>query len=129
MGLESEKLSSKEGLALLNGTQFMSAYGVYNLIWSKKLNRAIDFISAISIDAFDVKSDPFKNHLQTIRPHAGQIQTSKSINEILKGSEIFAFEKKQVQDPYSFRCIPQVHGATKDTLNYVIGIFETEIRI
>ena len=126
-GLKSLKLTSKEGLALLNGTQFMSAYGVYNLLWSKKLNSVADFISAISIDAFDAKPDPFKNHLHTIRPHAGQIQTSQNINEILKGSEILFQEKKQVQDPYSFRCIPQVHGATKDTLNYAIGIFETEI--
>lgn len=126
-GLKPIKLSAKEGLALLNGTQFMSAYGVFNVLLANKLSRQADFISSISIDAFSAKQDPFKKHLHTIRPHQGQLDTSESIREILKGSELFSAPKVQVQDPYSFRCIPQVHGATKDTLSFVSSVIETEI--
>ncbi|MDP3555828.1 MAG: histidine ammonia-lyase [Bacteroidota bacterium] len=121
------KLKSKEGLALLNGTQFMSAYGCYCLIKSEHLNTAADFITAVSLDAFDGRIDPFKDNLHTIRAHAGQLQTARAIRNYLEGSEIGKQEKKQVQDPYSFRCAPQVHGATKDTVNYVKSVFETEI--
>ncbi|MBA3663533.1 MAG: histidine ammonia-lyase [Bacteroidetes bacterium] len=120
-------LTSKEGLALLNGTQFMGAYGVFNIIESKKLVEWSDIITALSLDAFDGRIDPFKDSLHTIRAHPGQLQTARAIQKILEGSEILKQEKKQVQDPYSFRCVPQVHGATKDTLNYVTTVFETEI--
>lgn len=125
--LEPVKLKSKEGLALLNGTQFMSAYGVYILLKTEKLNNKADLIGAMSLDAFDGRIDPFKDHIHTIRPHNGQLQTAKAFRTILEGSEILAQPKKQVQDPYSFRCIPQVHGATKDTTVYVKSVFETEI--
>lgn len=121
------KLKSKEGLALLNGTQFMSAYGCYCLIKAEQLNKAADVITAVSLDAFDGRMDPFKDNLHTIRAHAGQLQTARAIRNYLEGSEIGKQEKKQVQDPYSFRCAPQVHGATKDTVNYVNSVFETEI--
>ena len=126
-GLTAIKLRSKEGLALLNGTQFMSAYGCYCLIKSEQLNKAADLITAVSLDAFDGRMDPFKDNLHTIRAHAGQLQTARAIRSYLEGSEIGKQEKKQVQDPYSFRCAPQVHGATKDTVNYVNSVFETEI--
>lgn len=125
--LQPQRLSSKEGLALLNGTQFMSAYGVYSLLKARRTVRAADFITALSIDAFDARLDPFKDHLHTIRAHPGQLQTARAITKHLKGSEIAANAKKQVQDPYSFRCVPQVHGATKDALDYVTRVFETEI--
>jgi histidine ammonia-lyase len=125
--LEPVKLKSKEGLALLNGTQFMSAYGIYILLRTEKLNNWSDTIGAMSLDAFDGRIDPFKDHIHTIRPHNGQLQTAKTFRTILEGSEIIAQPKKQVQDPYSFRCIPQVHGATKDTTAYVRSVFETEI--
>lgn len=121
------RLQSKEGLALLNGTQFMSAYGIYTLLLSHRLNKAADLFAALSLDAFDGRIDPFKDHLHTIRPHAGQLQTAQAIRKHLEGSEIVRQEKKHVQDPYSFRCVPQVHGATKDTLYYVTAVFETEI--
>lgn len=121
------KLKSKEGLALLNGTQFMSAYGIYCLLKSHILNKAADIITALSIDAFDSRIDPFKDHLHTIRAHSGQLQTAQAIRKHLEGSEIIAKHKEQVQDPYSFRCVPQVHGGTKDTVNYVTSVFETEI--
>lgn len=125
--IQSIKLKSKEGLALLNGTQFMSAYGCYCLIKSEHLNTAADFITSVSLDAFDGRMDPFKDNLHTIRAHAGQLQTARAIRSYLEGSEIGKLEKKQVQDPYSFRCAPQVHGATKDTVAYVRSVLETEI--
>ncbi len=125
--LEPITLKSKEGLALLNGTQFMSAYGVWCLLKANKLNALADFIGAISLDAFDGRIEPFKDNIHIIRPHKGQLQTAQTIREILEGSEILAQKKVQVQDPYSFRCIPQVHGATKDATNYVNSVFETEI--
>jgi histidine ammonia-lyase len=121
------KLKSKEGLALLNGTQFMSAYFAYNAIHALQLSKQADFIAAISLEAFDGRIDPFKIHLHTIRPHAGQLQTSEAIRNYLSGSELIAQAKTAVQDPYSFRCVPQVHGATKDTLAHVVNVIETEI--
>lgn len=127
MGWEPIKLCSKEGLALLNGTQFMSAYGVYSLINAQRLSRWADTIGAMSLDAFDGRMDPFENNVHAIRPHNGQIETARNIREILAGSEIIQQPKKHVQDPYSFRCIPQVHGAAKDTIAYVESVLETEI--
>lgn len=125
--LQPLKLKSKEGLALLNGTQFMSAYGIYCLLKTGTLNNWADTIGAVSLEAFDGRIEPFKEHIHTIRPHNGQLQTAKAFRSILEGSEIIKQVKKQVQDPYSFRCIPQVHGATKDTFHYVKSVFETEI--
>ncbi|MDR1984867.1 MAG: histidine ammonia-lyase [Prevotellaceae bacterium] len=126
-GLEPVKLQSKEGLALLNGTQFMSAHGVFALLKSFKLAKLADLIGAISLDAFDGRIEPFDEKLQKIRPHHGQIETAENIRKILEGSELISRNKKHVQDPYSFRCIPQVHGATKDAINYVANVVLTEI--
>jgi histidine ammonia-lyase len=120
-------LKAKEGLALLNGTQFMSAYGVYMLLKSYKYSYLADVISAVSIDAFDCNMSPFNALVHHVRPHKGQVKTAERINEILKGSELGASEKKNIQDTYSFRCIPQVHGATKDTLGFVKKTFKTEV--
>jgi histidine ammonia-lyase len=121
------KLKSKEGLALLNGTQFMSAYAVRCLIHSVRLSKQADFISAISLDAFDGRISPFHELIQTIRHHKGQIKTAENIRKILEGSELINRPKEHVQDPYSFRCIPQVHGATKDTINHVWNVVTDEI--
>ncbi|MCL2414657.1 MAG: histidine ammonia-lyase [Bacteroidales bacterium] len=121
------ELKSKEGLALLNGTQFMSAYGVHSLIQSMRLSEQADFISAISLDAFDGHISPFHELIQKIRHHKGQIETAENIRDILEKSELINRPKEHVQDPYSFRCIPQVHGATKDTINYVIEVITNEI--
>lgn len=121
------KLKSKEGLALLNGTQFMCAYGVYNLIKAQKLIRISDCIGALSLDAFDCRLEPFNGLIHKIRPHKGQIVTAKIICDLLQGSSISNSTKIHVQDPYSFRCIPQVHGASRDAISYVISVFETEI--
>jgi histidine ammonia-lyase len=120
-------LQAKEGLALLNGTQFMSAYGVYCLIKSHKLSYMADLIGALSVDAFDCNMSPFNALVHLVRPHRGQVKTAEQILEFLEGSELGAIEKKNVQDPYSFRCIPQVHGATKDTISFVKKTFKTEV--
>src|SRR5690606_38537977 len=120
-------LQAKEGLALLNGTQFMTAYGVHCLLKSFKLSYLADLIGAISTDAFNCNMNPFNSLVHLIRPHRGQIKTAQRFLEFLEGSEIGKSEKTNVQDPYSFRCIPQVHGATKDTLDFVHKTFKTEI--
>ena len=120
-------LQSKEGLALLNGTQFMSAYGIYILIKSLKLSYLADLISAISLEGFDGRQEPFNELIHFIRPHKGQIVTANRINEFLDGSQIIIQPKIHVQDPYSFRCIPQVHGASKDAIDYFKKVFKTEI--
>ncbi len=120
-------LKSKEGLALLNGTQFMSAHGVRVLLKAFKLSKIADIVAAISLDAFDGRIDAFDALIQQIRPHAGQIETAQNIRKILEGSELTSRFKKHVQDPYSFRCIPQVHGASKDAIRYVASVLKTEI--
>ena len=126
-GWKKIKLQSKEGLALLNGTQFMSAYGVSTLIKSYKLSYLADVFGALSLDAFDGRIEPFNEMIHLVRPHNGQLQTAKKIKEFLSDSELISQEKKHIQDPYSFRCIPQVHGASKDTLNFFKRTIETEI--
>ncbi|CAM3407825.1 histidine ammonia-lyase [Aequorivita lipolytica] len=120
-------LQAKEGLALLNGTQFMSAYGVYCLLKCYKISYLADLIGSVSVDAFDCNMSPFNALVHLVRPHRGQVKTAEQILEFLEGSELGLSEKKSVQDPYSFRCIPQVHGATKDTLHFVHKTFKTEI--
>lgn len=121
------QLKSKEGLALLNGTQFMSAYGIHLLIKSYKLSYFADLIGSISLDAFDGRIEPFNELVHLVRPHNGQLKTANRIREFLDGSELITQDKEHVQDPYSFRCMPQVHGATKDTLDFVHKVFKTEI--
>lgn len=127
LGWKPITLQSKEGLALLNGTQFMSSYGVYCTLMAQKLSRAADKIAAVSIDAYDGRLSPFTPEVHAIRPHKGQIETARVIREMLEGSQIAVQHKEHVQDPYSFRCIPQVHGASKDTIAYVASVIETEI--
>lgn len=121
------ELRSKEGLALLNGTQFMSSHGVYAMVKAFKIAKISDIIGAISLEAFDGRIDPFHANIQNVRPHQGQIETARNLRKILEGSELIARPKKHVQDPYSFRCMPQVHGASKDAINYVAGVLLTEI--
>lgn len=126
-GWEPIKLEAKEGLALLNGTQFMSAYGVYLLLMSHKTSYLADIIASVSLDAFDGRLDPFHDLVHEVRPHPGQWKVARRVNTILEGSELSNQYKEHVQDPYSFRCIPQVHGATKDTLDFVEKVVLTEI--
>lgn len=127
LGWEPLTLASKEGLALLNGTQFMLAYSLINLRKAKKLSALADIISALSLDAFNGRKEPFTPAVHRIRPHKGQIATAEQILKILEGSELLNRTKADVQDPYSFRCIPQIHGATKDALSYIESVFEAEL--
>ena len=121
------ELQSKEGLALLNGTQFMSAYGVWSILKAQDLSEWADRIAALSLDAFDGRIEPFCDEVHIIRGHRGQLTTARRMRELLQGSELISRHKAHVQDPYSFRCVPQVHGASKDTIEYVAGVLETEI--
>lgn len=121
------KLKSKEGLALLNGTQFMSANGIKALIDGWHIVNCFDLFGAMSLEGFDGRIEPFFEGIQRVRPHKGQIQTAKVFRSLLAGSEIIKREKKHVQDPYSFRCIPQVHGAVKDAMIHVTNVLHTEI--
>jgi histidine ammonia-lyase len=121
------ELHAKEGLALLNGTQFMSAFFALNLIRIERLMNWADTVGTMSLEAFNGKLDPFYHGLHEIRNHSGQIITAKKILELLEGSEIATSEKKQVQDPYCFRCIPQVHGAIKDVLQNAKTVLENEM--
>ncbi|MBI4930694.1 MAG: histidine ammonia-lyase [Bacteroidetes bacterium] len=121
------KFKSKEALALLNGTQFMSAYGVWILIKAKHLADCADVVGAISLDAFDCRHEPFKEIIHKVRAHAGQMTVAKKIKKLLDGSQLIKRKKEHVQDPYSFRCIPQVHGASRDAIEYAEKIFLTEI--
>ncbi len=127
LGWEPIALASKEGLALLNGTQFMSAYATHCLLKLQHLSAWCDFTAAASIDAFNARLSPFHASVHQVRPHAGQIQTAKAILEHLGDSEIAQQAKTAVQDPYCFRCAPQVHGASKDTIAYATQVVETEI--
>jgi histidine ammonia-lyase len=121
------ELKSKEGLALLNGTQFMGAYGVFLIEMAERLSIAADITSAISLEAYDGRPDPFFESIHAIRPHKGQVNTARAFRKMLKGSQIISRPKSHIQDPYSFRCIPQVHGATKDTISYARSVILTEI--
>lgn len=121
------KLHAKEGLALLNGTQFMSSFATWAMIQSKKLMIWADIITALSVEAFDAKEEPYHPALHHIRPHQGQIDTAATLRKLLSGSELQKQPKQQVQDPYSFRCVPQVHGATKDALTHIEKVIEIEI--
>lgn len=119
-------LQAKEGLGLLNGTQFMLAYAVDGILRAQRLAAAADTIAALSLEAFGGCADPFYEGLHRIRPHAGQVAVAKHLRELLDGSELQTEPRRAVQDPYSFRCVPQVHGASRDALAYVAQVVETE---
>ena len=127
LGWEPITLQSKEGLALLNGTQFMSAHAVYSLIKAQRLSRWADIIGAISLEAYDGRIEPFLPLTHKLRTHQGQMETARVFMDLLEGSELIGRPKEHVQDPYSFRCIPQVHGAVKDNIRYVRSVIENEI--
>ena len=127
MGWEPIHLASKEGLALLNGTQNMSSFAVWSLLQSYRLSRWADVIAALSLDSYFGLVEPFTDAVHQVRPHKGQVDTAAAMRELLEGSEIVLQPKSYVQDPYSFRCVPQVHGAAKDTIDYVERVIDTEI--
>ena len=121
------QLASKEGLALLNGTQNMGAFAVWSLLQSQRLSKWADNIAAMSLDAYYGLTAPFTDAVHQVRPHKGQIATAARMRELLEGSEIIEKPKSYVQDPYSFRCIPQVHGTVKDTIEYVRSVVDVEV--
>ena len=121
------ELGPKEGLALLNGTQFMCAYASLLTLKSNRLAHIADVIAAMSLDAFDGRTEPFHASVHAVRPHPGQAVVAGHVRDLLKGSDIAKRTKKHVQDPYSFRCVPQVHGASRDTIAYVERVVEREL--
>ena len=121
------QLASKEGLALLNGTQNMGAFAVWALLQSYRLSEWADRIAAMSLDAYYGLTAPFTDAVHQVRPHKGQIATAARMRQLLEGSEIVEKPKQYVQDPYSFRCIPQVHGTVKDTIDYVASAVDVEV--
>ncbi len=127
MSWEPLDLGAKEGLALLNGTQFMGAYGSYAVLWASDLSLWADLVGSLSLEAFHGHMDPFLEQVHRIRHHQGQIDTAANIRKTLAGSVLMEEKKNHVQDPYSFRCMPQVHGACKDTISHVAGVLENEI--
>jgi histidine ammonia-lyase len=120
-------LQAKEGLALLNGTQFMSAYGSWAVLHAHRLMYFANMIGALSLDVFDGRIEAFDAKVHDIRPHTGQRNVAVAIRNFLNGSQLIVQSKKHVQDPYSFRCIPQVHGASADAIQYVTSVFLTEV--
>ncbi|MCB0488738.1 MAG: histidine ammonia-lyase [Cyclobacteriaceae bacterium] len=127
LGLNPIAFKAKEGLALLNGTQFMSAYGVWSVLHAQRLLKLANYIGALSLDSFDGRIEPFDPQVHAIRHHKGQSSVAAEIKKLLEGSALITQSKKHVQDPYSFRCIPQVHGATADVIDFVSQTFVTEI--
>lgn len=126
-GWEKIHLQSKEGLALLNGTQFMSAYGAWCVLHAQRLLTLANMVGALSLDVFDGRLEPFDDRVHQLRPQTGQRQVAAAVRALLEGSELVAQPKRHVQDPYSFRCLPQVHGASADAIGHVAGILTTEI--
>lgn len=126
-GWEPLTLASKEGLALLNGTQFMLANGMWSLFHAKRLSGLADKIAAVSLEGYDGRISPFTPGVHEVRPQRGQMKTAENMRKYLEGSEIIVRPKAHVQDPYSFRCVPQVHGASKDAIDYVEQVLTIEL--
>lgn len=126
-GWEPLQLKMKEGLALLNGTQFMSAYGAYAVFHAERLAVIADLVGAIALDAYGGLTAPFDALVHQVRPHPGQIASAKRVRDILGDSDLANSAKEQTQDPYSFRCIPQVHGASIDAIDHVREMVEREL--
>jgi histidine ammonia-lyase len=127
LGWKPLELGPKEGLALLNGTQFMNAFAALLTLKANRLAALADIIGALSLDAFDGRIEPFHPSVHAVRPHPGQAVVAGHFRELLKGSELIKRKKAHVQDPYSFRCIPQVHGASRDAIAYVERVVEREL--
>lgn len=126
-GMPPLAFKAKEALALLNGTQFSNAYAVWCLIEARRLAEIADLNAAIGFDAFNCHRSPLDSLIHRIRPHTGQTNVAKKLLELLSGSEIAGLEKSDVQDPYAFRCVPQVHGASRNALEHVEQVVTTEI--
>src|SRR6056297_172120 len=128
-GLDPITLHAKDGLALINGTQMMSAYGAFVLERAGHLIKAVDVLAAMSLEALQGSIKPFDPRIQAIRPHRGQGLVAENVRALLADSEILESHRNcgKVQDPYSLRCVPQVHGASRDALAHCASVIETEI--
>jgi histidine ammonia-lyase len=126
-GWQALRFQAKEALALLNGTQFSAAYATWSLLQTRRLAELADLNAAIGFDGFNCRLSPLDAHIHQIRPHEGQISTAKKILGLLENSEIAHAEKTAVQDPYAFRCVPQVHGASKDAIAHIEKMLVTEV--
>jgi histidine ammonia-lyase len=128
-GIEPIELQPKDGLSLINGTQLMSAYGAFVLEKTLHLLKVADVASAMSLEALQGSIVPFDKRIHQIRPHQGQKEVAANIRFLLKNSEILESHRNcgKVQDPYCLRCVPQVHGASRDAFRHSIQTIETEI--
>ena len=128
-GLAPVQLQAKDGLALINGTQLMAAYGAYVLAKTRTLVKTADILAAMSLEALQGSIKPFDARIHAIRPHPGQQRVAGNIRILLVDSEILESHRHcgKVQDPYSLRCVPQVHGASRDALEHATKVLETEI--
>jgi len=129
LGMRAIELEAKDGLALINGTQLMTSYGAFVLERSLNLRKAADIVAAMSLEALQGSAAPFDERIHQIRPHPGQISVAANIRQLLEQSEILDSHRDcgKVQDPYSLRCVPQVHGASRDALDYASGVVEVEL--
>lgn len=128
-GLKPIELASKDGLSLINGTQFMAAYGAYILNRAHKLIRTADILASMSLEALQGSIQPFDSRIHEIRPHRGQQNAAQNVRTLLKDSEILESHRDcgKVQDPYCLRCVPQVHGASRDALSHAVDVLEIEM--
>lgn len=128
-GLDPARLQPKDGLALINGTQLMSAYGAWVLERSVALAKLSDLIAGMSLEALQGSARPFDPRVHAIRPHPGAQTVAANMRRFLVESEILESHRHcgKVQDPYCLRCVPQVHGASRDALAHACGIVETEL--
>lgn len=128
-GIEPIHLQAKDGLALINGTQMMLAYGAHVLQRTLVLQKEADLLAAMSLEALQGSEAPFDERIHAIRPHKGQCAVAANIRKLLEGSEIMTSHRDcgKVQDPYSLRCVPQVHGASRDALEYARNCFQVEL--
>ena len=127
LGWKPLHLKMKEGLALLNGTQFMSAYGAYCVYHAERLAVFADLVGAIALDAYGGLTAPFDSSVHNARPHPGQIESARRLRTLLSESPLAKETKEHIQDPYSFRCMPQVHGASVDAIEHVKQVVEREL--
>jgi histidine ammonia-lyase len=128
-GISALTLEAKEGLALINGTQMMASIGTLALLDAERLVTAADIAGAMSLEALKGSSRPFDERLHLVRPHPGQLACAQNLRALLRSSEIAESHRdcKKVQDPYSLRCMPQIHGATRDALSFVRQVLEREV--
>ena len=128
-GLEPTRLAAKEGLSLINGTQFMAAYGVLGLVRARRLAKVADLACALSLEALQGSRTSFLPQIHRLRPLRGQLDSAANVLRLLEGSAINEAHRwcDKVQDAYSLRCAPQVHGASRDLLDYIEGTVAVEI--